>query len=160
MSESLSVDYLHEEQEEDPRPFDRRGFWEGVIIGAAASVLVIAFRTFLKGQVNPSLSIDVAPQAFSSCHHPGLLPLPASLWVRFLWWLHLGLVQPFFLPATTAPAVPYLGAAIVFLIALAGLFSSSRGIRRTWITLGGILLALYAGVMMVYLIIVSTNTCS
>ncbi len=163
MSEPLSVDYFaeeEEEEEEDPRPFDRLGFWEGVIIGASAFALVIVLRTFLKGQVSPSLSIDVAPQALFSCHSSGSLPLPDSLWVLSLWWLHLGLVQPRLLPATTAPSVPYLGVGIVFLIALAGLFSSSRGIRRTWITLGSVLLAIYIGAMLVYLLIVSMNICS
>ncbi|MBN2007299.1 MAG: hypothetical protein JXA21_28370 [Anaerolineae bacterium] len=157
MPESLSADYLPEE--EPAGPFDRRGFWEGVIIGAAAFVFVAAFRAFLESHVNPPLSIDIAPQAFSSCYRPGSLPLPDSWWILFLWWLHLGLVQPLLLPATTAPSVPYLGLAIVFLIALLGLLSSSRGIRRTWITLGGILLMIYVGVMLVYLLIVSTNIC-
>lgn len=163
--EPLSVDYLPEEEPvdylptEEPRSFDKWGFWEGAGIGASAFILVVALRIFLRGQINPPLSIDVAPQGFFSCYRPGSLPLPDSLLILFLWWLHLGIVQPLFLPASTTPSVPYLGAAIAFIVALGGMLSSSKGIRRTWITLDSILLIGYVGVMLVYLFIVSTNIC-
>lgn len=144
MEEPLSVDDIIKRE----RRIDWRRFLKGAGIGMAVlGVLVVAMRVFLRSQLDPSLSVDTIPEDFFQCYPPSLLPLPDSLFVLALWWIHAGLAAPF-----PFPFVPYQVTILAFAISGGGIAASSKITRWVWIIGSGILLIGYVAFMVFFLI--------